>query len=60
MMRPLESHFVGPGRRASPTYVIRLRSKRELGDIHSLRAVLKVLLRRHGWVCLEVREEGRP
>ena len=60
MMRSLESHFVGPERRANPTYVIRLRSKREIGDIHSLRAVLKVLLRRHGWVCLEVREGGRP
>ena len=60
MMHPPKSHFVGPKRRPNPTYVIHLRSKREIGDIHSLRAVLKVLLRRHGWVCLEVREEGRP
>jgi len=59
MMHPRESHFEGHERRANRTYVIRFRTTHEIGDIHSLRAVLKVLLRRHGWVCLEVREEGQ-
>ena len=59
MMHQRESHFEGSERRTNRTYAIRLQSKHE-DDIHSLRAVLKALLRRHGWVCLEVREEGQP
>jgi hypothetical protein len=40
-----------------PTFVLRLRSERG-EDIHALRAILKAMLRRHGFRCIEVREDG--
>lgn len=39
-----------------PVFIIKLQSIRDEG-IHGLRAVLKTLLRRHGFRCLSAREE---
>lgn len=39
-----------------PVYVLRLEGKRGAGGIHALRALLKILLRRHGFKCLDARE----
>ena len=41
-----------------PIFVLRLRSLRG-DDIRRLRALLKVLLRQHGWRCISVEQEPR-
>jgi hypothetical protein len=42
-----------------PIFVLRLRSLRG-DDVRRLRALLKVLLRRHGWKCVSLDvEDGR-
>ncbi len=38
------------------TFVIRLEAPPGAAGIHALRAILKTLLRRFGFVCLEARE----
>jgi hypothetical protein len=42
-----------------PTFVIRLQALRG-GSIHGLRAILKRLLRTHGFRCISAREEQPP
>jgi hypothetical protein len=39
-------------------FVIRLRAPPDRNAIRELRALLKVALRRHGFCCLSLREEG--
>jgi hypothetical protein len=40
-----------------PTYVLRLRPEPGVAGLRALRAALKVLLRRFGLRCIELREE---
>jgi hypothetical protein len=40
-------------------YLLRLQS-RHGDDIHALRAILKLLLRRYGWRCDSIEPEPRP
>jgi hypothetical protein len=42
---------------AGPTFTLRIRGRSGQAGIHALRAVLKELLRRHQFICLDVREE---
>jgi hypothetical protein len=42
-----------------PIYIIKLQSLRG-ASIHALRAILKSLLRQHGFKCLAAREEQSP
>jgi hypothetical protein len=46
-------------RAPAPIFVLRLRSVRG-EDIHHLRALLKVLLRWHGWRCVSLEQETAP
>jgi hypothetical protein len=39
-------------------YTARLQS-RSGADIHALRAILKVLLRKFGWRCVSIENEGK-
>jgi hypothetical protein len=41
-----------------PTFVLRLQAQRGVDPVRSLRALLKVALRRFGLRCVEAREEG--
>jgi hypothetical protein len=43
-----------------PRFTLRLEGRGDDADIRSLRAILKTLLRRHGWRCLDAVEERRP
>jgi hypothetical protein len=40
-----------------PVFVIELQAPSDSDGIHTLRAILKVLLRRYGWRCTAAREE---
>jgi hypothetical protein len=39
-----------------PIFILRIEGKPGAAGIHALRALLKSLLRRHGFRCLDVRE----
>jgi hypothetical protein len=43
-----------------PIYRLRIEGRHGPAGIHALRALLKVLLRRHGFRCLDARQEGPP
>ena len=44
-----------------PVFVLTLRPVRSgAHDIRGLRAILKILLRRHGWRCIAAREVSNP
>jgi hypothetical protein len=45
-------------RSKGPIYLIRLRGENGSDDIRSLRAILKMLLRRHRLVCITIKEEA--
>jgi hypothetical protein len=46
--------------KSKPVFTIRLRSIDGRNDIHGLRAILKSLLRRHGFKCIAASEEQIP
>jgi hypothetical protein len=46
-------------RTGRPTFVLQLRPNPGIEPVRALRAVLKHLLRRHGFLCLSVHEERR-
>jgi hypothetical protein len=41
-------------------FTLKLEGPGDAADIRSLRWILKSLLRRYGWRCLDCREERRP
>ena len=43
-----------------PVFTLRLEGKHGTAGIHALRFLLKRLLRQHGFVALDVREETAP
>jgi hypothetical protein len=45
---------------AGPIFALRIRGRQGQAGIHALRAVLKELLRRHHFVCIDAREEHDP
>ena len=45
-------------RESLPTFTLRIEGKPGTAGIHALRALLKTLLRRHGFRCLDARQEG--
>jgi hypothetical protein len=51
-------------RRASPEqrpiFTLKIEGKPGAAGIHALRAVLKILLRRYGFICLSAYEETAP
>jgi hypothetical protein len=47
-------------RPVQPIFVIKLRARPGADGIRALRAILKVLLRRHRLVCIDAREEPSP
>jgi len=49
------------GRAQRVVFVLRIAPVRAVDEarvIHSLKIILKALLRRHGWRCLDCRQEG--
>jgi hypothetical protein len=44
-------------KRAQSIFVLRLKGAPGQAGIHALRALLKILLRRYGFRCIDVREE---
>jgi hypothetical protein len=40
-----------------PVFVLKIQGKPGRAGIHALRALLKILLRKHGFVAIDVREE---
>jgi hypothetical protein len=42
-----------------PIYRLRIEGRSGAAGIHALRALLKTLLRRHGFRCLDARQEGQ-
>ena len=42
-----------------PIFILKIEGRSGAADIHALRALLKVLLRRHGFKCLDAREEDK-
>jgi hypothetical protein len=47
-------------RESLPTFTLPIEGKPGTAGIHALRAILKTLLRRHGFRCLDAWEEGQP
>jgi hypothetical protein len=43
-----------------PVYRLRIEGRSGPAGIHALRALLKTLLRRHGFRCLDARQERLP
>jgi hypothetical protein len=41
-------------------FTLKLQAPGDAADIRSLRAILKILLRRYGWRCLDCIEEHAP
>jgi hypothetical protein len=41
-----------------PTFVLKIEGPPSVVGIHALRALLKILLRRYGFRCLDVRQVG--
>ena len=48
----------GELRESLPTFTVRIVGKPGTAGIRALRAILKTLLRRHGFRCLDARQEG--
>ena len=46
-------------RESLPAFTVRIEGKPGTAGIRALRAILKILLRRHGFRCLDAREEGQ-
>ncbi len=46
--------------RARSVFTLRIEGEAGQGGIHALRALLKVLLRRHGFRCVDAYEEPSP
>jgi hypothetical protein len=49
-----------PPDRRRPTFILRIEGRPGTAGIHALRAILKVLLRKHGFRCLDAREDVAP
>jgi hypothetical protein len=47
-------------REPRPTFTLRIEGRPGGAGIHGLRAVLKVLLRKYGFKCLDAREDVAP
>jgi hypothetical protein len=44
----------------STTFVLKIEGKPGITGIHALRALLKVLLRKYGFKCIDAREDVAP
>jgi hypothetical protein len=57
---PRSTSEIATSTRPRPCFTLKLQGRGDAADIRSLRWILKSLLRRYGWRCLDCREERRP